>query len=145
MTDGNLRKLFQRNLPEAHWQAVESFSTGQGMPDANYCFPGGAEGWIENKATSGWTVDISPHQVAWHERRARMGGRTFIAVRRQALAGPRRGAATDELWLFQGSQTRELAQNGLKGPNPLGIFKGGPSNWDWLFIKFTLSAFKRKK
>lgn len=141
MTDGNLRKLFQKHLPEAHWQAVESFSTGQGMPDANYCFPGGAEGWIENKQTSGWTVDMRPEQIAWLERRSRLGGRTFIAVRRQVPTGPRRGAAVDGLWLYLGSQARELASRGLKNPKDEPLFKwsGGPANWNWPDIKAWLT------
>lgn len=139
MTDGNLRKIFQQYLPEAHWQAVESFSTGQGMPDAEYCFPGGVTGWVEFKATAGWAVDISPHQISWHERRVRMGGRTFIAVRRQVASGPRKGPASDELWLFRGSSARILSYEGLRGDKInsfiLNIWDKGPAKWPWVAIK----------
>lgn len=132
MSDGNLRAIFQKHLPSAHWQPVESWSTGQGVPDVNFCFPGGIEGWIENKATDGWAVDISPHQIAWLERRARAGGRVFVAVRRVAQAGPRRGPACDELWLAPGAEVRSLKATGLaEGGAFLGFWEGGPAKWHW--------------
>lgn len=135
MADGNLRSIFKSNLPEAHWVPVETWSTGQGVPDAEFCFPGGVAGWIENKKTGGWAVGLEPHQVAWHERRARVGGRTFIAVRRTVPAGPRRGAAEDQLWLFPGSLARRLMEAGLLGPDkPAGCWNGGPARWGWAEI-----------
>lgn len=135
-TDGGLGKEFKHNIPVAHWQSVETWSTGQGVPDLNYCI-NGREGWIELKATSGWKVNISPEQVAWIERRMRNGGCVTIAVRRKSEAGPRKGKATDELWLFPPREIRKLA----KGPiNALGvdnyaIYHGGPASWNWLDIQ----------
>lgn len=135
VSDGNLRTIFQKHLPEAHWQPVETL-VGRGIPDVEYCFPGGITGWIENKLTNGWTVDISPNQIAWAERRVRVGGRVFLAVRRQTNAGPRRGAATDELWLFNGSQSRQVSLTGLKAPiQPIGCWPSGPSRWNWEAIR----------
>lgn len=140
MSDGNLRSLFQKHLPDIHWQPIETWSTGQGVPDVNGCC-GGREFWIENKATGGWTIHFEPGQVAWAERRVRAGGRTFVAVRRQANAGPRRGQAVDELWLFNGESARALALNGLKaGPRPLVQTSGGPARWDWPKIRQLLLA-----
>jgi len=139
-TDGGLRNIFKKHIPEAHWQPVETWSTGQGVPDTNYCF-GGAEGWIELKQTSSWRVAVSPEQVAWAERRIRAGGRVLCGVRREALAGPRRGDAQDKLYLYDGGKMRTLLTGSLldcrrlyeSGP-------GGPANWDWEAIRRLLFA-----
>lgn len=131
MSDGGLRSLFQKHLPLAHWQAIESWNTGQGVPDSNGCLEG-VEFWIEHKATVGWTVGVSPGQVAWLERRTRHGGRCFVAVRRQGSA---RGISRDELYLFLGVQARSLLLMGLKGTKPLGMWEHGPSRWAWGEVK----------
>lgn len=141
MTDGNLRSLFQKHLPEIHWQSVETWSTGQGVPDCNGCYKGN-EFWIENKLTSGYVINFEIGQVAWHERRNRAGGQTFIAVRKQTTAGPIRGEARDELWLFDGSQIRALMLNGLKSTKPIMFWEDGPANWHWVGIRKILA--KRK-
>lgn len=136
MSDGELRMKFKQFLPEVHWQSIETWSTGQGVPDMNGCSES-IEFWIEAKKTNGFTVDVEPHQIAWLERRARAGGRTFVAVRRLAAAGPRRGAACDEFYLFRGIDARALKQHGLKidGPAALVHCSGGPARWNWHTIK----------
>ncbi len=115
------------------WQAVETGSTGRGIPDLHYCFPGGVSGWIEAKKTTGWAVSISPEQIAWNEQYTRMGGRCFIAVRRQGSA---RGIGRDELWLFEGNQVRALSEKGLKCGTHLAKYEDGPAKWDWIDIIF---------
>lgn len=127
--DGGLRTLFRERLPFFDWQSVETGGTGSGVPDSNFCCRG-VEGWVEYKLTDAWAVPLLPEQVAWHTRRARHGGRTFIAVRRNCVAGVRRPAA-DELWLFPGSLARELKSGGLKAAPPLLCCAGGPLRWDW--------------
>ena len=141
MRDGNLRQLFREHLPEAHWVPVETWSTGQGVPDSEYCFPGGASGWIENKKTSGWRVFIEPHQVAWLERRARAGGRCFVAIRRKTETGPRRGKASDELILIRGRDARLLVDGDIKSiyDKVLHCY-GGPSRWDWEDVRRALKG-----
>lgn len=131
--DGGLRALFRQYMPEAHWQAVETWSTGSGVPDAEYCFPGGFQGWVEFKGTATTKVKIAPEQVAWLERRARAGGRAFLAVRHKALAGPRR-KAVDALFLYRATEARGVLQQGLDAPS-LGFWEGGPAVWDWHDIK----------
>lgn len=139
MSDGNLGQLFQKHLPEVHWQRIETL-VGRGTPDLNGCL-WGREFWIENKLTSGWTVNFEIGQTAWAERRARAGGRTFVAVRRIATAGPRRGAACDEMWLFRGQEARQLEAEGLKGQQPIiGCWSGGPAKWDWDKIRKVLAG-----
>lgn len=135
MSDGGLRKSFSDHLTDGHWQAVETWSTGQGVPDTNYCFPGGIEGWIEFKKTEGWRIDISAEQVAWAERRIRLGGRVFLGVRRQVEAGRRREKA-DELWLFTGLAARFLISGRLQEASHLfGRWDGGPRAWPWVQIR----------
>lgn len=140
MSDGNLRTIFRTRMPDVHWQGIETWSTGQGIPDMNGCV-GGKEFWIENKQTSGWTITFEPGQVAWHERRIRAGGATFVAVRRQSPAGPRKGAAVDTLWLFKGSNIRRLAEEGLKENTFASLISsGGPARWDWDGVRRILTS-----
>lgn len=128
MTDGGLRALFAKNIP-GDWLSVETWSTGRGVFDANYCIKG-CEGWIEFKVTEGWRVTMRPEQVAWSERRVRNGGRTFIAVRRRCAAGPRRASA-DELWLFPGTSARTLFDKRIDQTPFLLHHENGPTCWDW--------------
>lgn len=137
--DGGLSQLYLKHLPQFHWQST--WSLGGGAPDMNGCLDG-QEFWIENKLTSGWAVKFEFGQVAWHERRVRAGGRTFIAVRRQTVAGPRRGDAVDEFWLFRGQEARQLEVDGLKGKQPLlGVWSGGPARWAWDHLCTILTIF----
>ncbi len=137
MSDGDLRKKFQEFLPEFHWQSVETWSTGQGVPDCNYCCTM-IEGWIEFKKTEAWRVDVSPEQVAWMERRMRSGGRCFVGVRRKNSGGPKLGKPVDELWLFDGRAIRDLKTKSLRDI-PLNFLltksKNGPSGWDWSKVR----------
>lgn len=141
MIDGGLRPLFHDRLRAGfHWQAIETGGTGQGIPDSNFCCATG-EGWVEYKWTDGWDVRLKPEQVAWHVKRWLRGGRTWIAVRRQAAAGPRRGAAVDELWMFEGRWARELRAGGLRSNAAplLGRWSGGPALWDWAAVRRLLA------
>lgn len=126
-TDGSLRQLYRKHLPMIDWQPVETWSTGRGVPDVNFCV-NGIEGWIENKITSGWKVKVRPEQVGWAERRTRAGGRVFIAVRAK---GPER----DELWLLRAGAARLLVEGArltaLPSEAVLGRWLGGPARWDW--------------
>lgn len=133
-TDGGLTKIFERHLPSFHWQTVETFSTGRGVPDLNYCELG-IEGWIENKKTDSWRVRIDPEQVGWIERRRRHGGRVFVAVRRRTEAGPRKGEATESLLLFSGDVIRALKDRSLREVPPLLICQGSPLRWEWEKIR----------
>ena len=129
--DGGLRSLFRKHLPQVDWQSIETPMTGGGVPDANYCVDG-CDGWIEHKKTDGWAVEVKTAQVGWIERRIRHGGRVLVAVRRMLPAGPRRGPAVDELWLFPGGAIRAVRDRGLKNGGPvIGQWGDGPARWDW--------------
>jgi hypothetical protein len=138
MSDGGLRGLFRKHLPEFHWQSIETGGTGRGIPDTNGCIRG-TELWIEFKAAKGWRVDISPEQVAWAERRFRAGGRVFLAVRRDALGGPRRGLAVDTLYIYSAHDFRTLLQAPLAAAKPLYQGENGPARWDWAQIRTVLT------
>jgi len=128
MIDGGLRKLFHTKLPHFHFQAIETGGTGRGIPDSNYCYKG-IEGWIEFKVTDGWLCDLRPEQVAWHLKRHRAGGRTWIATRRKHAGGPRKGDPVDELWIAPGKLAKDLQEKGLKLIHPQLLKFDTPWNW----------------
>ena len=136
--DGGLRTLFATRIKTAHWQSVETWSTGQGVPDTNVCLDG-IESWIEFKQTETTKINFEPHQVSWIERRRRAKGRVFVAVRRRCSPGPRR-AARDELHLFSGDEARSLLLNGLGETRSLGAWESGPSVWDWERVETLLRS-----
>jgi len=130
--DGGLSHLFINKIP-GHWQSVETWSTGRGVPDLNGCTDG-VEFWVELKGTATNRVDLWPEQIGWLERRSRAGGRCFVAVRFRCLPGPRR-VAQDTLFLFRGADARWLLKEGLRGPQPLGQWS---QPWDWDAVRALL-------
>lgn len=127
--DGGLRSTIIEHIIGPHWQAIETGSTGRGIPDLNGCHKS-REIWIECKAADHWAVVIDPMQVAWIERRARNGGHCFIAVKR----------AGTEFWLLAPGAARVLAMPrlGLRDlPERLilGRWAGGSRNWPWATIQ----------
>lgn len=130
--DGGLRLIFRTNLPLIHWTSIESGLTESGIPDAEGCLHGN-EFWNEYKQTNGWKIAknrTTTFQIAWHERRARSGGRSFISVRRNSTA--------DELWMFFGKDVRAVYTGGLLATPPIGNWEGGPSKWPWDKIRTIL-------
>lgn len=121
--DGDLRRLFRKYLPKVHWTTIESRSTESGIPDLNGAYAG-TEFWIECKITKTYAIVLRPAQIAWILRRIRNGGNVFIAVRR-------RNRLTDEIWIVNGNQARELKLYGLRDPLPCIGWDGGPSAWPW--------------
>jgi len=124
--DGELRQIFRKHLPTILWVSIESASTEQGIPDMFYC-ASGCTGWLENKCAQANAVKISKMQIAWHERYARAGGRSFIAVRRISVL--RREA----LFIYPGTALRQLEAEGLVLPTRF-CWIGKPSAWDWRAI-----------
>lgn len=121
--DDGLRLIFRKNIRKAHWQSVETGYTSRGVPDSNCCIQS-VDFWVEFKSVRrGWAVKMRPEQVAWLVTRERHGGRTFIAVRRRV-------SGADELWLYRGSDAREVMDAGLVHP-PLLKETGGPARWKW--------------
>jgi hypothetical protein len=134
--DGGLRPIFRTKLIKFHWQSIESPLTGKGTPDSNYCFEG-YEGWIEFKASSTprKVSSLKPEQVAWAERRARAGGRVFMAVRV-------RYGNHDLLYLVRARAFRQVYTSGLASlpPSSYQEWDGGPRSWDWGIIALILTS-----
>lgn len=142
MIDGGLRTLFHSHIPEFHWVAIETGLTHSGVPDSNYCY-GGKDRWVEFKQTETYRIKQTkktPFQIAWHERRARAEGKTFLAVRRWHDGGVRLGAAVDELYIFSGTLIRQVYTNSMVHPASRHVFfsPGGPSFWDWKKVRSVL-------
>jgi hypothetical protein len=126
--DGGLRQKFRSKIPEWQWTSVETGAVSPGLPDAEFCAPGGVSGWVEFKQTAGWKVTFQPLQIPWIHRRARLGGRVFVAIRRKK----------DELYIVPGSQILELEEHGVKGLTP--VEGSGSRNWNWEEVKQILLA-----
>lgn len=137
MMDGGLSQLFQEHFKTFHWQRIETAAIGAGIPDINYCCEG-FEGWLELKFVKGWRVDLRPEQHAWINRRIRAGGNVNIAVRRTTVKGPRRGPASDELWIYCGCKSEQLMLSKLSIVLPRGCWYGGPTKWAWQDLRKTL-------
>ena len=104
-------KLVKKHLPlEVDWQRIETGGTGTGIPDVNICY-NGQEHWIEFKIVKGRSVDLSPMQIAWHSRRTKAGGRTWI-IARHTFDGPRIGKG-DRIYLWPGRCAKEVMQKGI--------------------------------
>jgi hypothetical protein len=138
MKDGGLGGVLKKYLPFVDFQSVETWSTGQGVPDLNFCFDR-YEGWLELKMTSTNKVKIRAEQIAWIERRCRAGGRVFLVVRYKHKASARK-QIRDELYLFRGKDIRAVFLGGIEGAQPLYISNGGPARWDWEAFSSALKA-----
>lgn len=146
--DGGLRPIFRQHLREFHWTSIETGGTGQGIADSNYLHSGGIEGWVEYKLTDTMRIKETeswPFQVSWLFRRARLGGRATVAVRRRHAGGPRLGAPVDELWLVPGAHAPLLRAEGLAAFAELPFrgahrMAGGPALWDWPAVARALLA-----
>lgn len=125
--DGGLRAVFKEHLKSWQFTPIETGAIVSGVPDAEYCAPGGVSGWIEFKVSKSNTIGLRPAQVSWIDRRARLGGRAFIAIQRK-----------DELFLYSGVGVKELKRHGLA--SPLGLLYHGAGKWDWEAIRDALTV-----
>lgn len=130
--DNGLRSVFKDHLKSWHFTPIETGGIVSGVPDAEYCAPGGVSGWIEFKYVRGPKsndVGLRPAQVAWIDRRVRSGGRAFIAIQRKS-----------ELFLYSGVGVKELKRNGLA--SQLGLLYHGVTQraWDWDAVRRILSS-----
>ena len=129
-SDGELRQFYRKYLPQVSWSSIESGGSEPGIPDSCGVLDG-VTFFVENKLTAGFTVDIRTPQRGWMLRHTRQGGVGYVAIRRIAAAGPRRGAASDELWIYEGATIANLADAGMTEVGLLGRWDGGPRSWPW--------------
>tara|TARA_R110000787_G_scaffold142510_1_gene256116 strand:+ start:1782 stop:2195 length:414 start_codon:yes stop_codon:yes gene_type:complete len=117
--------LLKSHLPtDCHHQRIETGSTGRGIPDVNLCWQE-REVWVELKVVQGRRVAVSPEQCAWHYRRHRAGGVTFIMARDKA-DGVRKGKY-DRIYLWHGRSATDLLDRGLD-VEPLYVWE---ASFDW--------------
>lgn len=132
--DGGLRVIFRQYIPTFMWTSIETGGTARGIPDSNFLAPNGIEGWVEYKITKAFAVTMRPEQIGWIDRRNRLGGRIWIAVRQIRKDG-------DFLHLVPGHQVKELATDGLRFiGDECFIWEGGPPRWNWRSIQATLTT-----
>jgi hypothetical protein len=92
----------RKGCPQVQWMRLENL-VGTGMPDVNGCL-NGVEVWLELKyVASGFKIHFQPTQPPWIFRRALSGGRVYVLARKE-----------DVLYLYHGSQIRELVAQGLR-------------------------------
>jgi hypothetical protein len=131
--DGDLRSIFRQHLPRAQWTSIETGAVAGGVPDSEYCFPDGKQGWLEFKEIkTGWFVKNTRSwvaQVAWISRRVRLGGRADIAVLRGST-----------LYMVYGADAERLRDDGLQGAPWVALcYDGGPRYWNWRTIEEMLT------
>jgi hypothetical protein len=136
--DGGLRAEFRKRFAGWQWTSIETF-TVPGVPDSEFITPDGIQGWVEFKRTDAWKVTFEPFQPAWIDRRARYGGRVWVAVRRKTTAKKHAGA--DQLWMVPGRDVLRLSHEGLR---TFGFAyqteTQGPASWDWAWVEGLLRS-----
>jgi hypothetical protein len=133
VSDGDLRLLFRKRFSDWQWSPIESGSTTLGLPDSEFCAPGGVAGWLEFKLTHAHAVKFRPLQTHWLETRAGLGGRCAVAVRRRPTA--KQYAGVDELWLVAGRDAPRLEAEGISAAVGLCVGARGPASWNWAVVE----------
>lgn len=124
--------MFKKHLPEkCDYQRIETGGTGRGIPDVNLCWRG-IEIWVELKVVSGKKINITAEQCAWHYRRVRSGGRTFI-VARDKVDGVRKGKY-DKMYVWSGTEAVNVQEKGIAAEN-CHIYEA-PFDWEEIMVKF---------
>lgn len=132
--DDGLRKLIQKHLPRSTgfiFSPLETGGTHNGIPDLYWAHKEGENGWLECKATTGWAVEVRPHQVSWCMTHVAAGVRVVVAIRARGVGSA--AGKGDSLWLVKGAAIKELQDQGLRLPEEyvLGRWYGDPKTWDW--------------
>jgi hypothetical protein len=93
VSEANFWQLIRKNVP-GHLVRIENHA-GTGQPDVNYCIAG-VEGWIELKYLEAFPKrqdtmvripHFEPEQRIWLTQRKNAGGRVFLFVRVDGIAG----------------------------------------------------------
>jgi len=122
------------------WTTIETGRAQAGVPDTNYLTRDGVEGWVECKATAANMVKFESEQIGWLHRRARYGGRAFVAVRKQHAGGRRLGLSCDELHVVHCKWIMEFAAHGLAHRRVIHVGSDGPARWDWEQLRHILAT-----
>ena len=84
----------------------------------------GKFGMVELKYTTGNTVGLRPHQVAWLTKHANTSSWVLVKQSKKSV---------DTLFVFKASDALSLKTGGLKSVNPVYSCKS-PFNWEEVFL-----------
>ena len=130
-------KLFwqqvRRNLTEFSWIRLES-RVNHGIPDVLGTTKEGIYFTVELKVTKSNRVNLSPHQIAYHEERKKSPA--FILVKRVLESSPRKY----DIYIYSSDQVRDLSEQGLS-LSPLSL--SSPVNW--AFVQEHLAFLIRRR
>ena len=117
--ESNFWSQVKKNLKQFQWVRLESWAT-QGVPDLLGTTSAGKFFTVELKVSKSNKVNMSPHQIAYHEERKRAPA--FILVK-SLLKG---SARKYDVYLYAPEQARELAVLGLS-LSPL--YRSSSAHW----------------
>ena len=116
-------KLFwqqvRKNLTAFSWIRLES-RVNHGIPDVLGTTEEGIYFTVELKVSKSNKVNMSPHQIAYHEERK--NAPAFILVKSLLESSPKKYG----VYLYTSDQARELAVRGLSLP---AVYRSSPAQW----------------
>ena len=99
-TEAHFWASLRKNIPAAHWQRIESPTTGAGIPDVHGCLDG-VSAWIELKIIRGKRVLLTPQQCNWL---CGYPGRCFVVAQH---------VPTNYIYAWPGEFAREVRADGM--------------------------------
>ena len=132
-------KLFwqqvRKNLTALSWIRLES-RVNHGIPDVLGTTEEGIYFTVELKVSKSNKVNMSPHQIAYHEERK--NAPAFILVKSLLESSPRKYG----VYLYTSDQARELAVRGLSLP---AVYRSSPAQWPLVQEQLLLVVRQRTK
>ncbi len=132
-------KLFwqqvRKNLTAFSWIRLES-RVNHGIPDVLGTTEEGIYFTVELKVSKSNKVNMSPHQIAYHEERK--NAPAFILFKSLLESSPRKYG----VHLYTSDQARELAVRGLSLP---AVYRSSPAQWPLVQEQLLLAVRQRTK
>ena len=122
-------KQIKTNLTSFRWVRLESWAS-QGVPDLLGATPDGVFFTVELKATKSNRINISPHQISFHEEHKNCP--SFFLVKTLTDSDPKKFS----ILLFGGGQSSLFLEHSIKDLEPLATFQ---SPIDWIELASVLS------
>ena len=107
-----------------------------GIPDVLGTTKEGIYFTVELKVTKSNKVNMSPHQIAYHEERKKAPA--FILVKSLLEGSPRKYS----VYLYTSDQARELSVHGLSLP---AVYRSSPAQWPLVQEQLALMVRQRTK
>jgi hypothetical protein len=104
-------KKIRESLPGCYVTRIES-RVGLGIPDILLGLSSGKFVMLEVKVLlRGFKVLISPHQVAFHVKHARINCPVFVLIKKYVKTGPH---GNGEIFLYRGADAASLQEIGIR-------------------------------